>query len=252
MERELQGMEDERRLRDIKGELTDSKTVLTDSKTVLTGMETKPADSKTVLPAAENEGDPQTAGDAIDTGSESEDPEKTAGDAERIVQEETITVTMTRDALFDFFLYHAYSKLGGFLQNLLGLAVFFLGVFSYARGMIGGMGCFFFILASACFLGYTPLMLRRAADRAMQEEMYRTPMDITFREGEGVLVNQGGSSRLYPWEDVLRASVTPKTISIYTGKDQALIIPKQDFGDKFLSCYQIIARSLGMSRFTGH
>ena len=32
---------------------------------------------------------------------------------------EKIRVTMTREALFDFFPYHAYSKLSGFLQNLL-------------------------------------------------------------------------------------------------------------------------------------
>ncbi len=170
---------------------------------------------------------------------------------EKELREEKIRVTMTREALFDFFLYHAYSKLSGFLQNLLGLAVFFLGVFSYVQDRIGPLGCFLFILAAFCFLGYTPFTLHRLAGRAVKEDTYRIPMDITFREGDGILAEQGDSQRLYPWEDVLRASVTPKTIAIYTGKDQALIIPKEDFGDKFISCYQIIARSLGMSRFTG-
>lgn len=162
---------------------------------------------------------------------------------------EKIRVTMTQEALFDFFLYHAYSKLSGFLQNLLGFAVFFLGVFSYVTGRTNGIGCFFYILAAVCFLGYTPFLLKRKAARALREEdVYRYPMDLTFSEVEGILAEQNGTSRLYRWEEVLRGAVTPKTISIYLGKDQALIIPKQDFGDRFLQCYQIIARGLGMSR----
>lgn len=40
-----------------------------------------------------------------------------------------ITVNMTKEALFDFLLFHAYSKLGGFLVNVLGLAVAFMGIF---------------------------------------------------------------------------------------------------------------------------
>ena len=166
---------------------------------------------------------------------------------------EKIRVTMTREALFDFFLYHAYSKLSGFLQNLLGFAVFFLGVFSYVTGRTNGIGCFLYLLAAVCFLAYTPFLLSRKAARAMREEdIYRTPMDLTFTEGVGILAEQGDSSRLYPWEEVLRASVTPKTIAIYIGEEQALIVPKQDFGDRFLQCYQIIAKGLGMSRSAAH
>ena len=78
---------------------------------------------------------------------------------------EKIRVTMTQEALFDFFLYHAYSKLSGFLQNLLGFAVFFLGVFSYVTGRTNGIGCFFYILAAVCFLGYTPFLLKRKGRR---------------------------------------------------------------------------------------
>ena len=175
-----------------------------------------------------------------------ETPQKTGPPSARI------HVKMTREALFDFFLYHAYSQFTGFLQNLLGLAVFFMGVWSYISGRNNLPGCLLCILASVCFLGYTPLLLRKKAATALKEEaLYRIPMDILFTEGEGILVEQDASSRFYPWEEVLRASVTPKTIAIYVGSEQALIIPKEAFGDQFLNCYQIIARSLGMSRFTG-
>ena len=48
-----------------------------------------------------------------------------------------MTVHMTKEALYDFLLYHAYSKFSGFLMNILGFAVIFLGVLSYASGRAG-------------------------------------------------------------------------------------------------------------------
>ena len=42
-----------------------------------------------------------------------------------------MTVNMTKEALYDFLLFHAYSKFSGFLVNILGLAIIFLGIFSY-------------------------------------------------------------------------------------------------------------------------
>ena len=43
-------------------------------------------------------------------------------------------------------------------------------------------------------------------------------------------VECGGKERSYQWEEIGRAVVTPKTIGIYYGKEQAMILPKQDFG----------------------
>ena len=39
-----------------------------------------------------------------------------------------ITVQMTKETLYDFLLYHAYSKFSGFMANILGFAIIFLGV----------------------------------------------------------------------------------------------------------------------------
>ena len=182
--------------------------------------------------------------------------ENTENRAEDVAEQEPLSaeirVTMTREALFDFYLYHAYSKLSGFLTNILGLAVFFLGVFSYASGKISAWGCAVFVLASACFLGYTPVLLKRKAGRELKEgEAYRTPMQITFSDGSGITVRRGEKTTFYDWEQVRRASVTPKTIAVYVSDEEALVIPKQDFGEKFVLCYQIIARNLSASRFTG-
>ena len=48
-----------------------------------------------------------------------------------------ITVHMTKEALYDFLLFHAYSKFSGFLINILGLAVAFSGIWLYVAGQTG-------------------------------------------------------------------------------------------------------------------
>ena len=42
--------------------------------------------------------------------------------------EEKIFVQMTEKVLFDFMLFHTYSKFAGFLSNVLGMAVEFIGI----------------------------------------------------------------------------------------------------------------------------
>ena len=50
--------------------------------------------------------------------------------------EEKITVRMTDTYLFDFTLYHTYSKLTGFLTNILVAAIAFMGIIMLVMGKI--------------------------------------------------------------------------------------------------------------------
>ena len=59
----------------------------------------------------------------------------------KVVNENKMMVNMTKEALYDFLLFHAYSKFSGFLVNILGLAVAFMGIFSYTT-------CFFALILS--------------------------------------------------------------------------------------------------------
>lgn len=52
------------------------------------------------------------------------------------IKESRMTVRMTKEALYDFLLFHAYSKFSGFLVNILGLAIVFMGIFSYTTGRV--------------------------------------------------------------------------------------------------------------------
>ena len=71
-----------------------------------------------------------------------------------------MTVNMTKETLYDFLLFHAYSKFSGFLVNILGLAIIFLGIFSYTTGKVNGAGAALYLAAAALFLGSTRSSLR--------------------------------------------------------------------------------------------
>lgn len=88
---------------------------------------------------------------------------------------------MTKEALFDFLLFHAYSKFTGFLVNILGLAVAFMGIILYVTDRTGTANLVFYLAAAFLFLGYTPIQLkRRAAKQIKINPEYAKPVDYEF------------------------------------------------------------------------
>lgn len=159
-----------------------------------------------------------------------------------------MTVHMTKETLYDFLLFHAYSKFSGFLINILGLAIAFMGIILYVTDRTNAWGVGLYLAAAFVFLASTPLQLKmRARKQVLVNEEYCNPVVYTFSE-EGIRVEYAGKERSYQWEEIERAVVTPKTIGIYYGKEQAMILPKQDFGEQFVPIFQLIATRLGQSR----
>lgn len=163
-----------------------------------------------------------------------------------------ITVRMTKEYLYDFLLFHAYSKFSGFLINILGLAVAFMGIIMYTTDRTGVIGLVFYLIAAAIFLASTPLQLKmRAAKQVQVNKEYCNPVEYTFSK-EGIDVDNEGNVKHFEWSEIERAVVTPKTIGIYYGKEQAMILPKEDFGDQFVPIFTIIATELGQSKVRMH
>ena len=81
------------------------------------------------------------------------------------IKESRMTVRMTKEALYDFLLFHAYSKFSGFLVNILGLAIVFMGIFSYTTGRVNGIGAALYLAAAVLFLGATPFQLKMRAKK---------------------------------------------------------------------------------------
>lgn len=164
------------------------------------------------------------------------------------VKENKMTVNMTKEALYDFLLFHAYSKFSGFLVNILGLAVVFMGIFSYTTGRVNAVGAVLYLAAAVLFLGSTPFQLKmRAKKQIVVNREYNAPAEYTFSE-KGITLEQNGESKTYEWDQIERAVVTPKTIGIYYAPECAMILPKEDFGDQFVPIFTTIATQLGQSK----
>lgn len=169
-------------------------------------------------------------------------------DACEKITENKMTVKMTKEALYDFLLFHAYSKFSGFLVNILGLAVVFMGIFSYTTGRVNGVGAVLYLAAAALFLGSTPVQLKmRAKKQVVVNKEYNAPVEYTFSE-KGITLEQNGECTTYEWSQIERAVVTPKTIGIYYAPECAMILPKEDFGDQFVPIFTTIATQLGQSK----
>ena len=164
------------------------------------------------------------------------------------VMENKMTVNMTKEALYDFLLFHAYSKFSGFLVNILGLAIAFMGIFSYTTGRVNAVGAVLYLAAAVLFLGGTPFQLKmRAKKQVVVNREYNAPAEYTFSE-KGITLEQNGESKTYEWDQIERAVVTPKTIGIYYAPECAMILPKEDFGDQFVPIFTTIATQLGQSK----
>lgn len=163
-----------------------------------------------------------------------------------------ITVHMTEGFLFDFFLYHTYSKFQGFMMNAFGLGLIVLGGISMANDKGNTLTNAAYLLVGIAFLVYMPIKLKLKARKAMKnEDTYKTPIEYSFSD-ESIICEQNGNMKTYTWDMMQRAVVAPKTIGIYLKNDEVLILPKQDFGQEFVPIFSLIAQKLGTNNVRMH
>lgn len=154
--------------------------------------------------------------------------------------QETIKVKLTEDSLYDFVLFHTYSKFSGFITNILGLAVVFMGIILYVWGKINFTSLSVYIIVATLFLCFTPFRIRVNARRMLKNnEMLREPCEYCF-EDKGIWKTYGTKRILYKWEDIQKIVATPKTIGVYYATDEALILPKYAFEDRFMNVMKIV------------
>lgn len=154
-----------------------------------------------------------------------------------------IIVKMKNEFIYDLLLFHTYSKLSGFLINVLGLAVIITGGLLLGINEIKLSQAILYILAGFLFLSYTPFTLKMKAKQMMEEDRYQSEIAYAFNE-EGINEELLGKTNSYAWSQVEKAISTPKDIAFYVGKEEALIVPKESFGDNFMPVMKLIAENV--------
>jgi len=151
-----------------------------------------------------------------------------------------IQVKMKKEFLYDLLLFHTYSQFSGFLINVLGLAVIIAGGILLGMDKISLTKGILYVAAGVIFLSYTPFTLKLKAKNMMKAPRYQKDIFYEFDE-EGILETIMENKNRYAWNQVEKAISTPKDIAFYVGDEEALILPKESFGEHFMPVMKLIA-----------
>lgn len=141
-------------------------------------------------------------------------------------------VKMTTGILYDFLMYHNYSKISDLLVNVVA-----------ALMLIGGIvnGYVPFIVCGAILLAFMPIVLLwKAKKQLLTTPAFKKPLHYKLSE-EGICVSQEGQEEMQKWETMYKAVSTQKSIVVYTTRLNACIFPRKDLGVDVPKLMEIIS-----------
>lgn len=160
---------------------------------------------------------------------------------DKILYKQTMKVQMTPEFLFDFALYHTYSRFSGFLSIVLAFAIAVLGLIRVFSGQVPSYMMIFYGGLAFAFIAYSPILLKfRSGKQVEQIDKYRLPVEYIFDPAKGIYAEYGNQKDFIPWDLCEKVVTTPKNIGIYYGKDKAVILPKEQFGEQFTDIMTVI------------
>lgn len=132
-----------------------------------------------------------------------------------------LRVTVTWKHLFDYMLYHTYTSLAGIMATAAG-SMMIIG-YTTTHKLI-------YLIAGIIVILYLPWnIFLLAKKRALTTPEYAFPITYSMEE-EGIRISQQDKSDLLEWSMVTKVVSTPSSILVYTGKNNATILPKQEMG----------------------
>ena len=141
-------------------------------------------------------------------------------------------VKITPSVLYDYLMYHTYSKMAGIVGTVAG--VFMIMVFLANRYPI-------YLIAGVVIIGYLPVtLLLRAHQQAQLTPAFKKPLHYKMTD-EGISVSQDDSTEQQSWESCFKAVSTSSSIILYTSRATASIFPKKDLGDKKEALIEMIS-----------
>ncbi len=141
-------------------------------------------------------------------------------------------VKITGGILYDFLMYHNYSKISNLIVNIVGALI-----------LIGGIvnGHIPFIICGAILLLYMPVSLfMKAKQQQLASPAFKKPLHYRLCE-EGVFVSQDGQEEMQEWANMYKAVSTQKSIILYTTRVNACIFPRKDLGTDVPKLMEIIS-----------
>ncbi|MBO5354336.1 MAG: YcxB family protein [Lachnospiraceae bacterium] len=146
------------------------------------------------------------------------------------LREIKFSVQMKVSYMFDFLYWHSYHGMTGVVNYAFSLA----GV----AALIAGFGkdntavTVMLVVLALLFTVINPLsLLYKAARQVKRAPMFQKPLHYCF-DDKGFTISQESSSDSARWEDVIFIRETGKSIVLYMGAANAIVLPKKDCGSQ--------------------
>lgn len=152
-------------------------------------------------------------------------------------------VKITTKDMYDFMLYHAYTGVMGIMSVVCALVVIILSINTLRTSsdpFIGYVMLFF----AVCMVVFLPLsLLMTSHSQVANGRRFQTPIEYAF-SGKGIQISQDGKQVERPWEDVVKAVATRKSVFLYTSRVSAIILPKTAIGERYADLVEMIYKNV--------
>ena len=157
---------------------------------------------------------------------------------EQTEKQVTISVQMKTGYMFDFLYWHSYSGVMGIVNYGLSLAAVAALVAGFGKG--NPVATVALLVLSLLFTVINPLLLlQKAAKQVKRTPMFAKPILYSFDE-KGFTVSQDGETAAAGWDDIMLVRETGKTLVLYLGAANAVVLPKDQCGDALVQMKNLL------------
>ncbi len=150
--------------------------------------------------------------------------------SERIMVETDISITAAD--LYDYYLMHNYHSSSGIVGSTAGALCVVAGFMTQRWALL---------IAGLVVLFYIPVTLYgKSRLQWNATESFHQPLHYVLDEG-GITVSQGEVKENQPWESMVKAVSTSRSIIIYTAGRSASIFPRAQLGDQQGALIEVIS-----------
>lgn len=150
----------------------------------------------------------------------------------------TVRVQMKTAAMFDFLYWHSYSGVMGIINYGFSLAALAALLAGFGKG--NPMATIALVVLALLFTVINPLLLLQKANKQVKKTpMFAKPIAYSFDE-KGFAVMQDGETGTATWEEVVLVRETKKTLVLYLGAANAIVLPKDQCADAMKEIKQLL------------
>ena len=157
-------------------------------------------------------------------------------------KEVKFSVQMKTVYMFDFLYWHSYHGITGIINYALSFAGIIALIAGFGKG--NAMVAVMLVTLALLFTVINPLsLLFKAAKQVKKSPLFAKPLHYTFH-ADGFVISQDEKKDSAKWETVVFIRETGKSIILYLGAANALILPKKDIGNQVTSLKDLIREAL--------